>query len=92
MKCGCVFVSGQRLSVPPSGLSWSVNLAQCRHVTHSSDQQHIVSMEDVFFIIVQIFLSLSIVAGIHYTGCLSATPPKNKAISNVSFPFDDILL
>ena len=28
----------------------------------------------------------------HYTGCLSATPPKHKAISNVSFPFDDILL
>ena len=66
MKCGCVFVSGQRLCVPPSVLSWSVNLAQCRHVTPSSDQQHIVifSMEDVFFIIVQIFLSLSIVAGI----------------------------
>ena len=66
MKCGCVFVSGQRLCVPPSDLSWSVNLAQCRHVTPSSDQQHIVifSMEDVFFIIVQIFLSLSIVAGI----------------------------
>ena len=64
MKCGCVFVSGQRLCVPPSVLSWSVNLAQCRHVTPSSDHQHIVSMEDVFFIIVQIFISLSIVAGI----------------------------
>ena len=45
-------------------LSWSVNLAQCRHVTLGSDQQqNIVSMEDVFFVLVQIFLSLSIVAG-----------------------------
>ena len=63
MACGCVCLASSDVFLTPV-LSWSVNLAQCRHVTLGSDQQHnSVSMEDVFFVLVQIFLSLSIVAG-----------------------------
>ena len=59
----CLCLASPGVFLTPT-LSWSVNLAQCRHVTLGSDQQqNIVSMEDVFFVLVQIFLSLSIVAG-----------------------------
>ena len=50
----------------PAGGSWSAVVPECGHVASVSRVSNIATMDsDVLFIFTQIFISLSIVAGIH---------------------------
>lgn len=47
--------------------SWSAVVPECGHVASVSIVTNILTMDsDVLFIVTQIFISLSIVAGIHW--------------------------
>ena len=51
----------------PAGGSWSAVVPECGHVASVSKVTNILTMDsDVLFIVTQIFISLSIVAGIHW--------------------------